>query len=76
MYLNIFGICALNYSAPGLAWEAALKKTKVKIDLLTNIKCSIIYSIIYLLYYIIYPLCSIICSVITIIFSKRYIIAS
>ena len=24
-------------SAPGLAWQAALKKTKVKLDLLTNI---------------------------------------
>ena len=24
-------------SAPGLAWEAALKKQKVKLDLLTNI---------------------------------------
>ena len=26
-----------NFSAPGLAWQEALKKTKVKIDLLTNI---------------------------------------
>ena len=65
MYLNIFRICALNYSAPGLAWEAALKKTKVKIDLLTNIICSIMCSIIYPLYSIIYSLCSIMCSVIT-----------
>ena len=24
-------------SAPGLAWQAALKKTKVKLDLLTDI---------------------------------------
>ena len=24
-------------SSPGLAWQAALKKTKVKLDLLTNI---------------------------------------
>ena len=25
------------FSAPGLAWQAALKKTKVKLDLLTKI---------------------------------------
>ena len=25
------------YSAPGLAWQAALKNTKAKLDLLTNI---------------------------------------
>ena len=25
------------FSAPGLAWQAALKKAKVKLDLLTNI---------------------------------------
>ena len=25
------------FSAPGLAWQAAFKKTKVKLDLLTNI---------------------------------------
>ena len=25
------------FSAPGLAWQAALKKTKVKLDLLTEI---------------------------------------
>ena len=25
------------YSAPGLAWQAALKKTRVKLDILTDI---------------------------------------
>ena len=45
MYLRTFKICLEMYeldlarflSAPGLAWEAALKKTEVKLDLLTDI---------------------------------------
>ena len=46
MYLETLEICVLKYTnlilkklllAPVLAWEAALKKTKVKLDLLTNI---------------------------------------
>ena len=41
MYLNTLEIYKLNpakfLSAPGLAWQAALKKTKVKLDLLTDI---------------------------------------
>ena len=38
MYLEIYDLDTENYfSAPGLAWEAALKKTKVKLDLLTDI---------------------------------------
>ena len=45
MYLRTLEICVLIYkwtssakffSAPGLAWQAALKKTKVKLDLLTD----------------------------------------
>ena len=28
---------AKNFSAPGLAWQVALKKTKAKVDLLTDI---------------------------------------
>ena len=43
MYLNTLEICVLKYtnlilqiSAPGLAWQAALKNTKVKLDLLTD----------------------------------------
>ena len=28
---------ANNFSAPGLAWQAALKKTKVKLDYLTDV---------------------------------------
>ena len=45
MYLRIFKICLKIYeldpnlflSAPGLAWQAALKRTKLKLDLLTDI---------------------------------------
>ena len=46
MYLATFGICILKYmglillilfSASKLAWQTASKKTKVKIDLLTDI---------------------------------------
>ena len=45
MYLRTLEICFKIYeldpakflSAPGLAWQAALKKTKVKLDLLTDI---------------------------------------
>ena len=45
MYLRILEICFNIYeldpakflSAPGLAWEAALKKAKVKLDLLIDI---------------------------------------
>ena len=45
MYLRTLEICFKIYeldpakflSAPGLAWEAALKKTKVKLDLLIDI---------------------------------------
>ena len=45
MYLKTFQICLEIYklhsakflSAPGLAWQAALKKSKVKLDLLTDI---------------------------------------
>ena len=45
MYLRTLEICLEIYeldlakflSAPGLAWQAALKKTKVKLDLLTDI---------------------------------------
>ena len=44
MYLKAFIICVEIYeldpvhflSAPGLAWQAALKNTKVKLDLLTD----------------------------------------
>ena len=40
MYLKTLEIWVLKYtkflSAPGLAWLAALKKTKVKLDLSTN----------------------------------------
>ena len=38
MCLKMYGLdpaCFL--TAPGLAWQAALKKTKVKLDLLTDI---------------------------------------
>ena len=45
MYLRTLEICLKIYeldpakfhSAPGLAWQAALKKTKVKLDLSTDI---------------------------------------
>ena len=45
MYFRTIEICLKIYepdpakfvSAPGLAWQAALKKTKVKLDLLTEI---------------------------------------
>ena len=46
MYLKTLEICVLIYRnvilqkfllAPGLAWQAALKKAKVKLDLLTDI---------------------------------------
>ena len=47
MYLKTFQICILKYTnlilqnvfhpAPGLAWQAALKKAQVKLDLWTNI---------------------------------------
>ena len=43
--MKTLGICALKYeldpskffAAPGLAWQAALKNTKVKLDLITGI---------------------------------------
>ena len=39
MYLETLEICVLKFlSAPRLAWQAALKKTKVKLDLLTDIQ--------------------------------------
>ena len=43
MYLRTFEICVLKHvcpkflSAHGLTWQAAFKKTKVKLDLLTHI---------------------------------------
>ena len=38
MYLEIYELDpAKNFSAPRLAWQAALKNTKVKLDFLTNI---------------------------------------
>ena len=38
MYINIYELDPANFhSAPGLAWQAALKMTKVKLDLLTDI---------------------------------------
>ena len=40
MYLRTSNICAWSckkkISAPGLAWQAALKSTKVKLDLLAD----------------------------------------
>ena len=38
MCLKIYELDPAKFlSAPGIAWEAALKKTKIKLDLLTNI---------------------------------------
>ena len=38
MCLEIYGLHHANFlSASGLAWQAALKKTKVTLDLLTDI---------------------------------------
>ena len=49
MYVIVFGSCVLKHgldpdhwldhllSAPGLAWQETLKKTKVKLDLLTDV---------------------------------------
>ena len=45
MYMKTLEICALKYeldpskffAAPGLAWQATLKNTKVKLDLITGI---------------------------------------
>ena len=38
MFLKIYGLDPTKFlSAPGLAWQGALKKTKVKLDLLANI---------------------------------------
>ena len=38
MYLEIYGLDPGKFlSAPGLAWQAALKKTKVRLDLLNDI---------------------------------------
>ena len=38
MYLKIYELDPAKFpSVPGLAWQVALKKTKVKLDILTNI---------------------------------------
>ena len=38
MCLKIYALDPVHsFSAPGLAWQAALKKTKVKLDLLTDV---------------------------------------
>ena len=38
MYLRTLKMCCETYDLdPGLEWQAALKKTKVKLDLLTDI---------------------------------------
>ena len=43
MCLKIYELDPAKFlSAPGLAWQAALKKTKVKLDLLTNIDMFVI----------------------------------
>ena len=37
MFLQMYKLdCACFLTVPGLAWQAALKKTKVKLDLLTD----------------------------------------
>ena len=37
LFLELYGLNPVHFlSIQGLAWEAALKKTKVKLDLLTN----------------------------------------
>ena len=36
MYWNIWTWSCKNFLVPGLAWEAALKTTKVNLDLLTD----------------------------------------
>ena len=43
MCLEIYALDSTKFlSAPGLAWEAALKKTKVKLDLITDINMLLI----------------------------------
>ena len=38
MYLEIYGLDPAHFiAAPGFAWQTALKKTKVKVDILINI---------------------------------------
>ena len=36
-WIEIYGLDSYFYSAPGLAWQACLKKTGVKLELLTDI---------------------------------------
>ena len=37
IWLKVYGLYILHFlSAPGLAWEAALKETKVKLDVLAD----------------------------------------